>query len=91
MARGAVDTGAIVHSYQRDGFCGPLDVLNEEQALSCRAELERLEGRIGEEKLGKEGRLNDGDIVLRFADELVRHRHILVAQSQALYQESDAA
>lgn len=91
MARAAVDTGAIADSYHRDGFYSPLDVLSEEQALSCRAELERLEGRIGEEKLGNESRLNYGDIVFRFADDLARHRHILLAQSQARYQETDAA
>ena len=91
MARAAVHTGAIAERYHRDGFFFPLDVLSESQALACRAELERLEGYAAEHKLGTKGQLNCCHVVFRFADELVRHPRILHAQSEALYQGTDAA
>ena len=84
MARMTAHTGAIAERYHRDGFHFPLDVLSEEQALACRAELERLEGRIAEEKLGNKGQLNYGHVVFRFADDLVRHPRILDAVEQIL-------
>ena len=84
MARAAVDTGAITDRYHRDGFHFPLEVLSEAQALACRAELERLERRIGEETLGNKGQLNYCHVVFRFADARVRHPRILDAVEQIL-------
>ena len=82
MVRAAVDTGAIAGRYHRDGFHFPLEVLSEAQALACRAELERLKGRIVEQKLSNKGQLNYRHVVFRFAYELVRHPRILDAVEQ---------
>ena len=84
MVRTTAHTGAIAERYHRDGFHFPLDVLSEEQALACRAELERLEGRIVEEELGNKGQLNHCHVVFRFADDLIRHPRILDAVAQIL-------
>ena len=88
MVRSAADTGAIAERYDRDGFHFPLEVLSEERALACRAELERIEGRIARgtpgNTLGNKGQLNYCHVVFRFADELVRHPRILDAVEQIL-------
>ena len=79
MAHSPVRTGAIAERYERDGFFFPLQVLNEGEAIACRAELERLEKRIVTEELGHNNQLNHGHVVFRFASELVRHPRILDA------------
>ena len=84
MVRAVVDTGAIAERYRRDGFCFPVNVLSEDQALACRTELERIEARLADHKLGNKGQLNYCHVVFRFAAELVRHPRILDAVEQVL-------
>ena len=79
MALPLSEVGAIAERYNRDGFHFPLRVLSEGEALSCRAELERLEERIVMEELGPKNQLNHAHVVFRFANDLIRHPRILDA------------
>ena len=77
-------TRAARGRFERDGFYFPVAVLSEEQALSYGRELERLEKRASNEKLGHKDQLNHVHVVFRFANELIRHPVILDAVEQIL-------
>ena len=79
MALPVSEVGAIAERYNSDGFHFPLQVLGEGEALSCRAEFERIEERIVMEELGHKNQLNHAHVVFRFANDLIRHPRILDA------------
>ena len=84
MALSLGKTGAIAERFNRDGFHFPLDVLSEDEALWCRAELEWLEERVVREELGHKNQLNHGHVVFRFASDLIRNARILDAVEEIL-------
>ena len=82
MALAAVtdmDLTDIAARYDRDGFYFPLEVMSPSEAMGYRAELDSLQGRIEQEKLGNKGQLNFGHIIFPFADQIARHPRILDA------------
>ncbi len=73
------DFADIAACFKQDGYYFPLSVMSPDKALGYRAELDGLQERIEQEKLGNKGQLNFGHIIFPFADEIVRHPRILDA------------
>lgn len=65
--------------YERDGFVFPLDVMSEAQAARYRRQLEELEQRAGDGRLGNKNQLNHPHVIFRFAYEIVTNPRILDA------------
>lgn len=86
MAQAAVaDTGTgIRERFDRDGYYAPLDVISADEAMAHRAELERLESQIVDQRLGNKGQLGQGHVVFRFAHDLVRNPVILDAVEELI-------
>ncbi len=66
-----------IDTYDRDGFCGPIDVMSEAEAGRIRAALEAAEA-AHPELIGPENR-NDAHFAFRFLDELVHHPRVVAA------------
>lgn len=79
-----LDPASISDSYGKDGYCFPIDALNEDEAAASRRELEALEQKCGGGNLGNRTQLNYPHVIFRFADALVRHPRILDAVEAVL-------
>lgn len=62
-----------------DGYGFPIDVLDGEEALSCRREYESLEERAIGKKQGNKDQLNYPHVIFRFAYQIACHPKILDA------------
>ena len=63
--------------YSADGYVFPVDVLSPDEASAAQRELESLEHRAGDSRLGNRAQLNYPHVVFRFAYRLVCHPRIL--------------
>lgn len=63
--------------YRRDGYLFPVDIMDAGEAASYRGELESLEERVGDCKVGNKAQLNFPHVIFRFANEIVRNPRIL--------------
>ncbi len=63
--------------YREDGYLFPVDVMDAREAASYRSELETLEQRLGDSKVGNKAQLNFPQVIFRFANEIVRQPRIL--------------
>lgn len=71
------DTGDLAGRYFEDGFLFPVDACDLDQAAAYRAQLEELERRTADDKLGNKAQLNHPHVIFRFANEIVRNPNIL--------------
>ena len=69
----------IVESLETNGFCFPIDVMPEREALAYRARFEDLRRRCAGEKLGNKTQLNYPHVILRFAREIAGDARVLDA------------
>jgi hypothetical protein len=67
----------VAQQFFDDGYVFPVDVLDSEEALSWRDELESLEQAAKGRKLGNKNQLNYPHVIFRFAWEIVCHPGIL--------------
>lgn len=70
-------TARQIEQYERDGFCGPIDVMSPDEAAACRTALETAESRYPDH-IGPENR-NDAHYVFRVLDGLVHHPGVVSA------------
>ena len=70
--------------FASDGYLFPVNVLSAGEASAARHELESLERRAGDSKLGNRAQLNYPHVVFRFAHRIVCHPRILDAVEQIL-------
>ena len=69
----------IAETYWNDGFCFPIDVMPESDALSYRARFEDLQRRSAGLKLGNKTQLNYAHVIFRFAREIAGSAGVLDA------------
>ena len=73
----ASEANPITEKYYRDGYYFPVRAFDYEQAMAYRRELEALEARVGDAKLGNKEQLNFPHVIFRFAAEIVRDPVVL--------------
>ena len=71
------DGATIRECFRRDGFVFPVEVFDEAEAAGYRRDLETLERRLGETRVGNKDQLNYPHVIFRFANEIVRHPALL--------------
>lgn len=71
------DMSKVARRFADDGYVFPIDVLDGEDALSYRRELESLEERALGRKLGNKDQLNYPHVIFRFAYQIACHPKIL--------------
>ena len=69
----------IAETYWNDGFCFPIDVMPETEALGFRARFEDLQRRSAGLKLGNMTQLNYAHVIFRFAREIAGSARVLDA------------
>jgi len=69
----------ITERFSSDGYVFPIDVLDREEALSSRRELESLEGRLDSMRVGNRDQLNYPHVIFRFAHQIACNPRILDA------------
>lgn len=74
----------ITERFARDGYVFPVDVLNREEALSSRRELESLEDRLDGMKVGNRDQLNYPHVIFKFAHQIACNPRILDAVESIL-------
>lgn len=67
----------IAEQFFEDGYAFPIDILNADETLSYRTQLESLEARLGDSTLGNKAQLNYPHVIFSFANEIVRIPAIL--------------
>ncbi len=73
------DSQEIAETYWNDGFCFPIDVMPESDALSYRARFEDLQRESAGLKLGNKTQLNYPHVIYRFAREIAGSPGVLDA------------
>jgi len=73
------DPRKIAVAYENNGFCFPIDVMPESDALAYRAQLEDLRRKSAGEKLGNKTQLNHAHVIFRFAREIAGDPRVLDA------------
>ena len=74
----------ITERFSRDGFVFPIDVLDIEEAMSCRQQLESLEGRLNGMKMCTGDQLNYPHVIFKFAHQIACNPRILDAVESIL-------
>ena len=69
----------IAGTYRANGFCFPIDVMSEGDALRYRAQLEDLQAKAAGRRLGNRTQLNYPHVIFRFAHEIAGNPRILDA------------
>lgn len=78
----ALDT--LREDFLEQGFAFPVDILTPQEAEDYRGELERLETRLGDMRVGYKEQLNYPHILFRFANKLSRSEKLLDAVGKIL-------
>ena len=63
--------------FEEQGYLFPVDVFSESEAAGFRSELERLESRARDGRVGNKGQLNYPHVIFRFVDRIVREPTML--------------
>ncbi len=79
MLLSEMDAAMIRSRYATDGFYFPIPVLDQEELVRYRGDLERAWEQGQALKLGNKGQLNFPHVVFPFANEIVRHPRVLDA------------
>ncbi len=67
----------IAGQFFEDGYVFPIDILDADETLSYRKQLESLEAGLGDRTLGNKAQLNYPHVIFSFANEIVRNPAIL--------------
>ncbi|MCY4033726.1 MAG: phytanoyl-CoA dioxygenase family protein [Hyphomicrobiales bacterium] len=79
---GTLDT--LREDFLEQGFAFPVDILTPQEVEEYRSEMERLEARLGDMRIGYKEQLNYPHILFRFANKLVRSEKLLDAVGKIL-------
>lgn len=74
----------ITERFTRDGYVFPIDILDVDEALSGRHELESLEGRLEGMRVGNRDQLNYPHLIFKFAYRIATNPKILDAVESIL-------
>ena len=78
------DANGLAETYRRDGFVFPIDVLDDAEARSIRADLEAAEAELADDPERSALLRSNSNYLLPSFDALVRNEKLLAAASQVL-------
>ena len=76
--------GGLAAAFYELGYVFPLDIFSADEAIGHRRDLERLEARIRQERVGNRDQLNYPHVIFRFANRIVRDPRLLDAIEELL-------